>query len=111
MGQGDMQHVDDRAPGQILDALVVLRGHGFRIDHPGSGDGGNRRLADVGLEIVLMDAGGQELQIRILLGQLMNGYYTPFFPGWDTHGLPIENAIQKSGVDRKSMQFKMIKCC
>ena len=33
----------------------------------------------------------------------MSGYYTPFFPGWDTHGLPIENAIQKLGVDRKSM--------
>lgn len=33
----------------------------------------------------------------------MSGYYTPFFPGWDTHGLPIENAIQKLGVDRKAM--------
>ncbi|MEG0403565.1 isoleucine--tRNA ligase [Anaerorhabdus sp.] len=33
----------------------------------------------------------------------MNGYYTPFFPGWDTHGLPIENAIQKLGVNRKEM--------
>ena len=31
------------------------------------------------------------------------GYYTPFFPGWDTHGLPIENAIQKLGVDRKKL--------
>jgi isoleucyl-tRNA synthetase len=33
----------------------------------------------------------------------MSGYYTPYFPGWDTHGLPIENAIQKLGVDRKKM--------
>ena len=33
----------------------------------------------------------------------MCGFYTPFFPGWDTHGLPIENAIQKLGVDRKKM--------
>lgn len=33
----------------------------------------------------------------------MAGYYTPFFPGWDTHGLPIENAIQKLGVDRKKI--------
>ena len=33
----------------------------------------------------------------------MNGNYTPFIPGWDTHGLPIENAIQKLGVDRKSL--------
>lgn len=33
----------------------------------------------------------------------MEGYYTPFIPGWDTHGLPIENAIQKQGVNRKKM--------
>ncbi len=33
----------------------------------------------------------------------MLGYYTPYFPGWDTHGLPIENAIQKLGVDRKKL--------
>lgn len=33
----------------------------------------------------------------------MAGYHTPFFPGWDTHGLPIENAIQKLGVNRKEM--------
>jgi len=33
----------------------------------------------------------------------MMGYHTPFFPGWDTHGLPIENAIQKLGVDRKKL--------
>lgn len=33
----------------------------------------------------------------------MEGYHTPYTPGWDTHGLPIENAIQKLGVDRKSM--------
>ena len=29
----------------------------------------------------------------------MNGFYTPYIPGWDTHGLPIENAIQKLGVN------------
>ena len=23
----------------------------------------------------------------------MSGFYTPFFPGWDTHGLPIEIAV------------------
>ena len=34
------------------------------------------------------------------------GYYTPFFPGWDTHGLPIENAIQKLGVNRKEVTAK-----
>ncbi|MFV0380574.1 MAG: isoleucine--tRNA ligase [Anaerorhabdus sp.] len=33
----------------------------------------------------------------------MSGYRTPFFPGWDTHGLPIENAIQKLGINRKEV--------
>ncbi|MEG0364518.1 MAG: isoleucine--tRNA ligase, partial [Erysipelotrichales bacterium] len=31
------------------------------------------------------------------------GYYTPYIPGWDTHGLPIETAIAKSGINRKEM--------
>jgi len=31
----------------------------------------------------------------------MNGFKSVFIPGWDTHGLPIENALQKSGVSRK----------
>ena len=39
----------------------------------------------------------------IVRSHAMSGYYTPFFPGWDTHGLPIENAIQKLGVNRKEM--------
>ena len=33
----------------------------------------------------------------------MNGYKSVYIPGWDTHGLPIENALQKKGVSRKSM--------
>ena len=39
----------------------------------------------------------------IIRSHAMSGFYTPFFPGWDTHGLPIENAIQKLGVDRKAL--------
>ncbi|WP_159649921.1 isoleucine--tRNA ligase [Erysipelothrix aquatica] len=39
----------------------------------------------------------------IVRTKFMAGFKTPFRPGWDTHGLPIENAIQKLGVDRKSM--------
>ncbi len=31
----------------------------------------------------------------------MNGYKSVYIPGWDTHGLPIENALQKSGISRK----------
>ena len=34
----------------------------------------------------------------------MRGYYTPYIPGWDTHGLPIEYAVLKdSGEDRANM--------
>ena len=32
----------------------------------------------------------------------MNGFKSQYIPGWDTHGLPIENALQKSGVSRKN---------
>ena len=32
----------------------------------------------------------------------MEGYKTPFIFGWDTHGLPIENMVTKSGVNRKT---------
>ena len=39
----------------------------------------------------------------IVRSKAMAGYYTPYFPGWDTHGLPIENAIQKLGVNRKEV--------
>ena len=35
----------------------------------------------------------------------MQGYYAPFVPGWDTHGLPIEQALTKKGVDRKKMSI------
>ncbi|ARK31074.1 isoleucine--tRNA ligase [Halalkalibacter krulwichiae] len=34
----------------------------------------------------------------------MSGFNAPYVPGWDTHGLPIETALTKSGkVNRKSM--------
>ncbi len=35
--------------------------------------------------------------------KMMEGYYVDFIPGWDTHGLPIEQAITNSGVNRKEM--------
>ncbi|MBQ3183065.1 MAG: isoleucine--tRNA ligase [Clostridia bacterium] len=34
----------------------------------------------------------------------MQGYYAPYIPGWDNHGMPIESAIIKqSKLDRKKM--------
>lgn len=35
--------------------------------------------------------------------KMMNGYDISPIPGWDTHGLPIEQAVTNSGIDRKSM--------
>ena len=31
----------------------------------------------------------------------MNGFKSVYIPGWDTHGLPIETALQKAGINRK----------
>ncbi|WP_077309725.1 isoleucine--tRNA ligase [Terribacillus halophilus] len=33
----------------------------------------------------------------------MSGFHAPYVPGWDTHGLPIEQALTKKKVDRKKM--------
>ena len=33
----------------------------------------------------------------------MTGYCAPYVPGWDTHGLPIEQALTNKGVKRKEM--------
>ena len=35
----------------------------------------------------------------------MAGFDTPFVHGWDTHGLPIEQALTNQGVDRKKMSI------
>src|SRR5699024_3036892 len=33
----------------------------------------------------------------------MAGFHAPYVPGWDTHGLPIEQALAKKKVNRKKM--------
>lgn len=45
--------------------------------------------------------------IKDVINRYMNlkGYKTKFVPGWDTHGLPIENAVTKMGVDRKTLSI------
>ena len=36
----------------------------------------------------------------------MRGYYTPYVPGWDNHGMPIESAIIKQNkLNRKEMSI------
>lgn len=32
------------------------------------------------------------------------GFNSPYIMGWDTHGLPIETAVTKTGVDRKQLK-------
>lgn len=40
----------------------------------------------------------------IIRSKSMSGFRSPYVPGWDTHGLPIESAlIKQDGVDRKAM--------
>ncbi|MCF6514863.1 isoleucine--tRNA ligase [Lactobacillus sp. S2-2] len=33
----------------------------------------------------------------------MSGFRAPYVPGWDTHGLPIEQQLKKAGYNRKEM--------
>lgn len=42
----------------------------------------------------------------IIRNKQMRGFYAPYVPGWDTHGLPIEQALTNKGVDRKSMSIE-----
>lgn len=42
----------------------------------------------------------------IIRNKQMQGFYAPYVPGWDTHGLPIEQALTNKGVDRKSMSIE-----
>jgi len=40
----------------------------------------------------------------IIKSKAMSGYCTPYTPGWDNHGMPIESAIiKKNKIDRKKM--------
>lgn len=41
----------------------------------------------------------------VLRYQTMKGHYVPYIPGWDTHGLPIETALTKKGVNRKEISL------
>lgn len=41
----------------------------------------------------------------IVRSKSMSGYRAPYVPGWDTHGLPIEQALTNTGVNRKQMSL------
>lgn len=50
-----------------------------------------------GMNMVLKD--------MIIRSKTLEGFHCEFIPGWDTHGLPIENEVTKSGVDRTKMSI------
>lgn len=39
----------------------------------------------------------------IIRSKSMSGFRAPYVPGWDTHGLPIEQVLTNKGVKRKEM--------
>lgn len=41
----------------------------------------------------------------IVRSKSMSGYRSPYVPGWDTHGLPIEQALTNTGVNRKELSL------
>lgn len=41
----------------------------------------------------------------IVRSKSMSGFRAPYEPGWDTHGLPIEQVLAKKGVKRKEMDL------
>jgi len=43
------------------------------------------------------------LKDMIVRYKSMSGFSSPYVPGWDTHGLPIEQALTNKGVKRKEM--------
>ncbi len=46
------------------------------------------------------------LKDTIVRSYAMRGYYTPYIPGWDNHGMPIESAIIKEQkLNRKAMSI------
>ncbi|GGH74609.1 isoleucyl-tRNA synthetase [Pullulanibacillus pueri] len=45
------------------------------------------------------------LKDMIVRFKSMSGYQAPYVPGWDTHGLPIEQALTKKGVKRKELSI------
>jgi len=55
-------------------------------------------------DIHLGHAENKTLKDIIVRYRNMTGYFAPFTPGWDNHGMPIESAIiKKNKLNRKSM--------
>ena len=42
----------------------------------------------------------------ILRSKILSGFYTPFIPGWDCHGLPIELEVEKKLKKKEDISDK-----
>ena len=63
-------------------------------------------------DIHLGTALNKVLKDIIVRSKNMMGFQSPFVPGWDTHGLPIElKALKKLGVDTIPSQEELRKHC
>ena len=51
------------------------------------------------------------LKDMIVRHKSMTGFHAPYVPGWDTHGLPIEQALTNKGVKRKEMSLAEFRKC
>lgn len=81
--------------------LAKNKGHRDFILHDGPPYANNNLHAGTAMNRIIKDI--------IIRSKAMNGYYTPYIPGWDTHGLPIENAVQKLGVNRKELPSSLFR--
>ena len=79
--------------GLYEDVLKKNEGHDHFILHDGPPYANGEIHAGHALNKVLKDT--------IVRYKSMQGYYSPFIPGYDTHGMPTEKkAIEKLGLDR-----------
>ncbi|EUJ24447.1 isoleucyl-tRNA ligase [Listeria grandensis FSL F6-0971] len=54
-------------------------------------------------ELHMGHAMNKVIKDMIVRQKSMSGFRSPYVPGWDTHGLPIEQALANKGVKRKEM--------
>ena len=82
--QGIYEKAQSRAKERNAPSFILHDGPPYANGHIHIGHALNKVLKDI-----------------IVRYKTMRGYYTPFVPGWDTHGLPTElQAIKTLGVNR-----------
>lgn len=82
--QGIYEKAQSRAKERNVPSFILHDGPPYANGHIHIGHALNKVLKDI-----------------IVRYKTMRGYYTPFVPGWDTHGLPTElQAIKTLGVNR-----------